>query len=82
MHEQLWLMFQHSIQAALQPVFFRYRKILPQQGWVKRKAFRLAHLSYESVERVGRRDATTLSSRRWCADSARDHNYGKRFRRM
>jgi hypothetical protein len=25
-------MFQHSIQAALQPVFFRYRKILPQQN--------------------------------------------------
>src|SRR5712692_9605440 len=31
MHEQFWFMFQHSIQTPVQPVFFRYRKILPQQ---------------------------------------------------
>jgi hypothetical protein len=31
MHEQLLLMFQHSIQAPLELVFFRYGKILPQQ---------------------------------------------------
>src|ERR1019366_3491658 len=32
MHEQLLLVFQHPIQTQVQPVFFRYRKILPQQN--------------------------------------------------
>src|SRR5580704_1534014 len=31
MHEQLLFMFQHSIQTPVQPVFFRYGKILSQQ---------------------------------------------------
>ncbi len=31
MHKQILLMFQHSIQTAVQPVFFRHRKILAQQ---------------------------------------------------
>ena len=32
MHEQVVLVFQHSIQAAVQPVFFGHLKILPQQN--------------------------------------------------